>query len=500
MIKLEQAIDGGHQAETGSDGLVSVSESESADVFGVSTPRIHTPLNDLPSKGHELIQLATDIGVELMEWQKFVLIHTHKVKPDGRWATPLNVVTVARQNGKSFLMQLRILGGLFLWDEPLQIGSAHRLATSLEQFRQLVNLIESSDKLKNRVQRIRWSHGSEEIEVKGTNGGINRFIVKAGGSAARGVSAPSTLHLDELREMHDMESFASLRYTLMAAKNPMVMAYTNAGDAHSKVLNMLRDRGLAAAAGADDDIGYFEWSAPTDEITIENARHANPSLGVTIHPDNLRAVFNDPPEVVMTEVLCRWVQTMNSVVDAEKWNQCADDVDLDEDKLTWLALDISPDRRHCALVGAQKLGDERFVVKLLHTWENSMQLDDRAIANDAASYCRKYPIEYLLYSRKTSGAVASRLVPAGIPIFDMDQSYPQSCDELIGAINSGRLRHRSQSELSTQILSAVQLRRGDGGWVIGRRVSSTAVAAAVATALVTHFATRPETEIDILVG
>jgi hypothetical protein len=139
-------------------------------------------------------------------------------------------------------------------------------------------------------------------------------------------------------------------------------------------------------------------------------------------------------------------------------------------------------------------------VKLLHTWENTIQLDDRAIANDAASYCRKYPIEYLLYSRRTSGAVAARLQPAGIPIHDMDGDYPQACDELLGAINSGRLKHRNQLKLTEQILSAVQLRRGDGGWVIGRRASGTAVAAAVASALVTHFATRPETEIDILVG
>jgi hypothetical protein len=183
-----------------------------------------------------LIDLAADILDDgLMPWQKFALEHTHKYKPDGRWATPTNCVVVARQNGKSFLQQIRILGGLFLWDEPLQIGSAHRLATSLEQFRQLIHLIEGSEMLSKRVQRIRWSHGSEEIEVKGTTGQINRFIVKAGGSAARGVSAPSTIHLDELREMKDLESYASLRYTLMAAKNPMIMSYTNAGDSHSVV-------------------------------------------------------------------------------------------------------------------------------------------------------------------------------------------------------------------------------------------------------------------------
>jgi hypothetical protein len=152
------------------------------------------------------------------------------------------------------------------------------------------------------------------------------------------------------------------------------------------------------------------------------------------------------------------------------------------------------------LVAAQKLGSESFVIKLLHTWENSIQLDDRAIANDAASYCRKYPIEYLLYSKRTSGAVAARMQPAGIPIHDMDADYPQSCDELLGAINSGRLKHRNQAALTDQMLSAVQLKRGDGGWVIGRRASQSAVCAAVAAALCTHFATRPETEIDILVG
>ena len=303
--------------------------------------------------------------------------------------------------------------------------------------------------------------------------------------------------------MHELESFASLRYTLMAAKNPQVNAFSNAGDSHSVVLNQFRERGLAAMAGAKDDIGYFEWSAATDDITDHrNWQAANPALGHTIHIDNIKAVLNDPADVVMTEVLCRWVQTISSCVGAAEWEKCIDkDVELDVEKLTWLGLDLSPDRKHGALIAAQKLGDESFMIKLLHTWSNPLQLDDKAIANDVAPYCRKFPIEYLLYSKRTSGAVASRLVPAGIPTFDMDSNYPQACDEMLGAINSGRLKHSGkQSELTTQMLSAVQLRRGDGGWVIGRRASQAAVCAAVATALVTHFATRPETETDIMVG
>jgi hypothetical protein len=491
----------GHQDPLeASNGLQTVlgrdAEGQNA-LFGVQTPRIHTPLNNLPSRGGELVDLASSLGIELMEWQKFALIHTHKVKPDGRWATPVNTIVVARQQGKSFLQLIRIMGGLFLWDEKLQIGSAHRLSTSLEQFRAMVQMIEGNDNLAKQVKKIRWQHGGEEIETMAGN----RFIVRAGGSAARGVSRPSTIHLDELREMTDIESFASLRYTLMAAANPMVMAYTNAGDSSSIVLNSFRDRALASIAGVEDDIGYFEWSAPTDEMSVENARHSNPSMGYLFHPDNIKSVLNDPPDVVMTEVLCRWVVAINSAVDSASWGNCLDKtVDLDPDKLTWLAIDLSPCRKFASLVGAQKLGGESFVVKLLHTWSNELQLDDKAIANELADYARRYPTEYVLYSRKTSGAVAARLAPAGIPVYDMDASYPQACDEMLSAINSGRLKHKGQSQLSEEVLAAVQLRRGDGGWVIGRRASQSVVCGAVAVSLVSHFATRPENDLDIMVG
>jgi hypothetical protein len=491
MISDDQVIIDTHTVETVSDRLTSV-------FLPVTAPRIHSPLNDLPSRGFELIDFAEQIiPGGFMPWQKWLAEHSLKIKADGRYHHPVTVATVARQNGKSTYMMARIMMGLFHWDESLQVSTAHRLVTSLEQFRAIVQIIEENADLANQVKRIRWQHGAEEIQtMKG-----NRFIIKAGGSAARGLSKPETIHMDEIRELHDMETFAAMRYTLMAAKNPQVNCFSSAGDSHSMVLNQLRERGLAAASGAADDVGYFEWSAPTDEISLENAAFANPGLNITIHPDNIRAVFNDPPDVVMTEVLNRWVQTISSVVGAKEWQECGDEtIDLEDDKLTWMAIDISPDRKHAALCAAQKLGSESFLVKLLHTWENSIQLDDRAIANDAAAYCRKYPIEYLLYSRRTSGAVAARMQPAGIPIHDMDSDYPQACDELLGAINSQRLKHRNQALLTEQILSAVQLRRGDGGWVIGQPCQPIGCLCCRSICIGTHFATRPETEIDILVG
>ena len=89
-------------------------------LIGSGTPRIHSRLNDLPSKGLEIIDFAASIGVELMPWQKFVFEHALKVKPDGRWHAPLVVVVAARQNGKSTIMEMSILARLFLWQESLQ--------------------------------------------------------------------------------------------------------------------------------------------------------------------------------------------------------------------------------------------------------------------------------------------------------------------------------------------------------------------------------------------
>jgi hypothetical protein len=107
-------------------------------------------------------------------------------------------------------------------------------------------------------------------------------------------------------------------------------------------------------------LGYFEWSAPTDEISFENAAFANPGLNITIHPDNIRAVFNDPPDVVHDRGFeSDGLQQSQAVIGSKEWQACGDDsIDLDPEKLTWMAIDISPDRRNAALVAAQKLGDE----------------------------------------------------------------------------------------------------------------------------------------------
>ena len=485
-------------------GEISLDHAQSG-LGGVQTPRICSKLNDLPSKGQEMIDFATEIGIQLMDWQKFVAIHAHKVKEDDRWATNEVGLLLSRQNGKSTFMMLRILTGMFVWGEGLQLASAHRLTTSLETFRQIVALIEEHPALEKEVKKIRWQHGAEEIELFGNR----RFVVKAANNAARGLSKPETIHMDELREYKDEDAWSSMRYSMMSAKNPQVWVYSSAGDQHSVILNKLRERALASAT-TNDPIGWFEWSAepdapillPSGEINWSAFAQANPSLGITIHPDNIKAAINDPPDIVRTELLTQWVDTINSAIDPQKWAMCQiDAIPLDPEQFTWLGLDLSPDRKFGALVAAQRLSGERFYVQLLHTWSNDYSLNDLAVANDIAPYVRKYNTQTVAFSKRTSMAVASRLSSAGIQTTDMDGAiYAESCDRWLGAINSHRLQHSGQEELTQQTLSAAKLPYGDGSWIIGRRASRVAVCASVATALVTYFATQPETEIDIQIA
>ena len=482
-----------------SDGLIPVEEGVAEVRYGSQTPRIASKSLDLPSKGPEMIQFCKDIGFPLLPWQELLAMETLKYKPDGRWGHPLVGIMLPRQQGKSTFMALRILFGIYILGEKMHLATAHKLTTSSEIFFKVGQMIDDSHILQEGFSKKYESKGSQEIRFK--NGA--RYLIRAGNSAARGIAGPDVIHIDELREFDTEDVWSSMRFTQMSNKNPQAYFYSNAGHANSVLLLKFRERGLAAAAGAEDSIGWFEWSAePGAEITDKEAWYqSNPSLGHTVHEDNLKDSLSDREDIFRTEILCQFVSMINPVISEAEWKKCYDpEPKLDREKDTWMAIDLSPDRKHGALVAGQRLDGDRFLVSLLHTWFNPVSIDDKQMANDIAPWVRKFPVNYVAYSKSTAAAVAARLAPAGIPIYEINsQDYQQSCDEFVSAVSAARLVHNSQEELDKQVLSAVKLQRGDGGWVMGRKASGI-ICGGVAASMVTHFATRAETEVDIQFG
>lgn len=472
-------------------------------IKGIREPRIRTKSLDLPSKGEEFIEFCKRIDYPLMHWQEFLAHEILKYKPDGRWASSEIGIVVSRQQGKSTFMSLLILFKMYELGEKLQVATAHKLTTSSEIFYKIDQIIQGTPELLARFHKKFESKGSQEIRLKSGE----RYLVRANNSAARGIASVDTIFMDEVREYQSMDVWSSMRYTQMSSKNPMTIVLSNAGDQHSIVLNKLRERAMAAIAGNDDPIAWFEWSAPAETPVDDSpefwagAAQSNPSLGYTVHPDNLRAVLNDDESIIRTEVLCQWVSVVNPAINPSAWEACANaEGKLDREATTWMAIDLSPNRQEGALMAAQQQGNN-FLVVLLATFSNPVNLDDKQMANEIADWVRKYSTETVAYSKQTAGAVAARLAPAGIQTYPIDGAlYGQACDEMLSAITSGRLIHTNQQELNNQALSAVKLPFKDGGWYLGRKASNATICATVAMAMVSHFATRPETEVDILVG
>jgi len=486
-------------AENGSIGLTEAKEGVVEVRYGSQTPRIMSPSLDLPSRGQEMIDFCKEIGFPLLPWQELLAMESLKYKADNRWAHPLIGIMLPRQQGKSTFMALRILFGIYRLGEKMHLATAHKLTTSAEIFFKVGQMIDDSHILQENFAKKFESKGSQEIRFK--NGA--RYLIRAGNSAARGIAGPDVIHIDELREFDTEDVWSSMRFTQMSNKNPQAYFYSNAGHTGSVLLLKFRERGLAAASGADDSIGWFEWSAePGAPIDDKEAWYqSNPSLGHTVHEDNIKDSLSDREDIFRTEILCQFVSMINPVISEAEWKKCKDDTyKLDKDKDTWMAIDLSPDRKHASLVAGQRIDGDKFMVALLQTWFNPVAIDDKQMANDVAPWVRKFPVNYVAYSKSTAGSVAARLAPAGIPVYEINaQDYQQSCDEFVSAVSSARIVHEGQEELDKQVLSAVKLQRGDGGWVMGRKASGI-ICGAVGAAMVTHFATRAETEVDILIG
>jgi hypothetical protein len=446
--------------------------------------------------------LADALGMPLLPWQKHVAKHALSVNAKG-WQHRTNVVLVARQSGKTHLLRMRILAGLLLWDEKLIIATAQSREVALETFRSVVELAQNTPWIAAEIKRVSVTNGKEELELK--NGARYKIVAPTAGGP-RGLTADLCI-IDELREHSSFDSWAAMTYTLQTTGG-QIWTTSNAGDATSVVLNRLREQAMQSISspGADKTLYYAEWSAdPTLKIDDrEGWYQANPSLGYLIDEDTLEARYrSDPGNVFRTEALCQWVDVLDSPWPPEAWVNCTNsELTFDKTLPTMLAVDVTPDRRHAALVAVQKLDEhENIAAYLLETWEADGAIDDLAIAGAIAKHARDLNARVVGFDRYTAAGIAARIAQVGLPVADCSGiAFSTACDELLGAMVSGRLQHAGQETLSEHVLSSARKWSSDGGWRIVRRTSAGPIAAAVALAIATHYAIQPLPKAELYIG
>jgi hypothetical protein len=343
--------------------------------FGCETPRLFTPpLRDIStehdafgrvtSRGYEAIRFAHEVmGIELLPWQRWLLIHALELTEDGSFRFRIVVLLVARQNGKSTLMQVLTLWRMYVDEAPLVIGTAQSLDVAEEQWLGTVEIAEGIPELAAEIDKVNKTNGKYSLDLVGKQ----RYKVKAATrKGARGLSGDLVL-LDELREHHVWDAWASVTKTTMARERAQIWGASNAGDNASVVLRYLRALGHQGigfpdgkdgiaeglrlledlANGAESEhadamsealstLGLFEWSAaPGLSVWDRDGwAQANPSMGYTISEATIAsAAATDPEPVFRTEVLCQFVAHVSmGPFPAGSWDATLQDVPSRRDR------------------------------------------------------------------------------------------------------------------------------------------------------------------------
>lgn len=410
--------------------------------------------------GNALINWAAEIlDIELMPWQEF-LLREGCVRRNKRFRYRTLLAIVARQNGKSLLSAIRILGGMALFGERFILGTAHTRQVAFEVWQLVYDLADTAGL---KLDRLRRATGMEEFYVEGA-----RYKLATGSTGgARGLSGVDLVVMDELRQMTAWEAYAALDKTRRIRSDSQVWAITTEGDLSSTVLNKLQALGRDAieAKQAESPIGYFEWSAPAHLAASDPVawKYANPALGYTLDEETVRAEFlTDPPAVFEVEVLCRKVSQIRGWVESSEWDACTSPERFPIDKPFVLALDAVPELRHVSIV-AGALDDGFHYLELIETFTGPKAL----------TYAESR-LEALLDRWKPAGCVTLAKSPiepsvariAGVydcaHLVVRPADWAKACRAFYASVRSRQIRHPGGQAISSALAAT---KRGPDGLV-----------------------------------
>jgi hypothetical protein len=432
--------------------------------------------------GNALIAWAAEVlKVELMPWQQF-LLREGLVRRNGKFRYRTLLAVVARQNGKSLLSAIRILGGICLFGERFTLGSAHTRWVALEVWHLVYDLAYDAGL---EVGRMRKSTGQEEFDVEG-----GRYKLATGSTGgARGLSGVDLVVMDELRQMNQWESYAALDKTRRIRSDSQVWAITTEGDMESTVLNRLQalGRDVIEANQTDSPIGYFEWSAAPGLAASDRRGwyQANPAMGYTLEEDTVHAEFlTDPPAVFEVEVLCRKVAQISGWVDPMEFDACASPERFPIEGPFVLALDAVPELRHVSIC-AGALDNGFHYLELIETFTGPRAL---AFAEHRLEQLleRWTPATVVTVAKSPMEPSTARIAAAaGVPHTSVRPAdWAKACRGFYASVRNRQIRHPGGQAISAALAAT---KRGPDGLVsqvhrINDQVDNDAAIAAILAA------------------
>lgn len=460
----------------------------------MATPRYRLVPKRSRSLGPDIVRFGVEHGVELDEWQADALdvfsgIHGRK----RQFVSPTNVLCVPRQNGKSWLLVLRALFGLFVLRKRVILFSSHMWATTNETFRVMKDVIEANDDLVAEVKATRLSAAQLGFEL---HDGARILFLTRSRASARGFSGDE-IYIDEAHFLSE-PSHAALRPTLggrSAQGTAQVFYAFSAVDQmrhpDGAVASRLRKRGIEGAEG----LAFVEFSA---KVTNEDGRELLPvevPPAACLDVDLLEAANPAVPHRLSIEFLLDEARTLDvasmacehmgigdwhdedalgqSQIDLAKFLEL---VDVDARPLVpfKVGFDVSRDRRRGATAIAGR-ENGHVVVRLDQAHPGVDWIAPRiAEIGGADAPNDLWSSSDGIVCDSFQAPLAERVqIETGLDLQLLDRPrVAQACAKFVDYVNSGVLRHDGNPLLIDALRGATTVSVGDAGWAFARRTSS----------------------------
>ena len=388
-----------------------------------------------------------------------------------RYRRTIVVAQVPRQVSKTTTF-LDIAMARCLARPGFQVGyTAQTGLAAAERFRDRVDAIAGSPL--SRLVTARMSRGSERLTFR--NGSVLRVFPPLP-DAFRGY-ALDLVGVDEAQE-HDetrgRELDQGIVPTLSTRPARQLMLLGTAGTDASAYFRRYVDLGRAGGS----NVGYLEYSADPDADPTDRDvwRAVHPGLGFLTDEQAMAAALDAMGVTSFArEYLNIWPRLDATVIPADAWAACVDDVAIPDAAALTVGFDVNYARTAGSIAVAARVGD-RVAVEVVDAG-----LAVAAIPARLERLAGKY--RATVVGAPAQRGIVDDLKAKGIGAQVLTgQTYQAACQSFYDAVLSGRLAHRGQPDLDGAVAAAGRSRAGDA-WAWSHRSSAAPIDPLVAATI-----------------
>ena len=326
-------------------------------------------------------------------------------------------------------------------------------------------------------EAIRWRNGSLH--------GITSNTEKAGHGETLDLGV-----IDEAFAQEDARIEQAFKPAMITRQSPQLWVVSTAGTDRSLYLKGKVETGRAlVAAGVDQSVAYFEWSALDDADPADPATwwSCMPALGNTVQEDAVRADFTSMKLAEFRRAyLNQWPDAAPEewqVIPQQAWRSRADEGSKPRDPVAF-AIDVNPDRSFAAIASAGDAvcGDGCKHVEIVQHDRGTSWVVERM----RQLVAKWRPCAVVVDASGPAGSLIAPLEAAGIEVLKPSaRDAAQACGQFLDAVMDGDdppLRHRGQPALTAAVAGAARRPLGDA-WAWARKSASADISPLVAATL-----------------